>query len=78
MIELKCGAGIFCWVGGGVRGVAVADTMTRILMRKDRRAKVGDTRTETKMREREKEWGEGLRFEDAKLLALKVEEGAKS
>lgn len=43
--------------GRGVRGVAVADTMTRILMRKDRRAKVGDTRTETKMRERERKSG---------------------
>lgn len=30
------------------------------------------------MRETEEEWREGLRFEDAKLLALKMEEGATS
>ena len=44
-------------------------------MRKDSRVRVGDMRTETKMREREEERGEGLRFEDAKLLALKMEGG---
>ena len=42
----------------GGRGWEVADTITRILMRKDRRAKVGDMRTETKMRERERKSGE--------------------
>ena len=66
--------GILCWIIWGGQGEA--DTITRILMRKDRKVKVGDMRTETKMREREEEWGEGLRFEDAKLLALKMEGGA--
>lgn len=65
--------GILYWIIWGGRGEA--DTITRILMRKDSRVRVGDMRTETKMREREEERGEGLRFEDAKLLALKMEGG---
>ena len=68
--------GILCWIIWGGQGEA--DTITRILMRKDRKVKVGDMRTATKRREREEEWGEGLRFEDAKLLALKMEGGATS
>lgn len=41
----SCAGGAGGWGGE-------ADRITRILMRKNRRVKVGDMRTETKMRER--------------------------